>query len=114
MSDNAIIDKWDYALKVRCGAGSRVTKTEDSRGLDMIKKANFQAVIGFEDKFESFHIDPLHGPIGITKVESKIIESEYFQRLKYIRQLGLVHHFYHSATHWRPSRSSLCDQKLLE
>ena len=71
----------------------------------MTKKANFQPVIGFEDNFDRFHIDPLHGPIGITKVESEIIQTEEFKRLKDIKQLGLVHHFYHSATHTRYEHS---------
>jgi len=65
----------------------------------------FQALIGFEEQFDRFHIDPLYGAIGITKEESKVIQSEDFQRLKYIRQLGLVHHFYHSATHTRYEHS---------
>jgi HD superfamily phosphohydrolase len=69
------------------------------------KEDKFQEVLGFEKNFIEFHIDPLHGAIGITEEEKNIIDGDCFQRLKYIRQLGLVHRFYGSATHTRYEHS---------
>jgi HD superfamily phosphohydrolase len=45
--------------------------------------------------------DPIHGFIGITEVESKIINSKTFQRLRRIRQLSGGHYVYPSAEHTR-------------
>lgn len=45
--------------------------------------------------------DPIHGFIGITEVESKIINSETYQRLRRIKQLSGGHYVYPSAEHTR-------------
>jgi len=45
--------------------------------------------------------DPVHGDIWITELESKIIDSELFQRLRYIKQLGTSYLVYPSAQHTR-------------
>ncbi len=41
-----------------------------------------QDILGFEENFIEFHIDPLHGSIGITDEEKKIITTKEFKRLK--------------------------------
>lgn len=45
--------------------------------------------------------DPIHGFIEVDLLESKIIDSEPFQRLRYIRQLGTSYLVYHGAEHTR-------------
>lgn len=44
---------------------------------------------------------PIHGFIRYSKNERKIIDSEYFQRLRFIRQLGLTEYAYPGANHTR-------------
>ena len=45
--------------------------------------------------------DPIHGFIGITNVEAKIINSETYQRLRRIKQLSGGHFVYPTAEHTR-------------
>lgn len=45
--------------------------------------------------------DPIHGFIDVTEDEKKIINSEAFQRLRSIRQLGTSYLVYHGAEHTR-------------
>lgn len=49
--------------------------------------------------------DPIHGLIRLTELESKILESPYFQRLRDIRQLGIADYVYPGATHSRFTHS---------
>jgi len=49
--------------------------------------------------------DPVFGLIEINEMESRIIDSPLFQRLKYIKQLALAHYVYPGATHTRFSHS---------
>jgi HD superfamily phosphohydrolase len=45
--------------------------------------------------------DPIHGLIEITPLAKQIIDTPEFQRLRYIKQLGLSSYVYPSATHTR-------------
>lgn len=45
--------------------------------------------------------DPIHGDVYLTKLEQAVIDSSPFQRLRRIRQLGMVHLVYPGATHTR-------------
>jgi len=45
--------------------------------------------------------DPVHGDIWITEIETAIIDTEAFQRLRYIRQLGPAFLVYPGAQHTR-------------
>lgn len=49
--------------------------------------------------------DPVHGDIFVSRLERAIIDSEPFQRLRRIRQLGNVHLVYPGATHTRFSHA---------
>lgn len=49
--------------------------------------------------------DPIHGLIRLTELESKILESPYFQRLRHVRQLGIAEYVYPGATHSRFTHS---------
>jgi len=49
--------------------------------------------------------DNVHGFIKVTKAESDIIDSPYFQRLRKIRQLGLVDYVFPGALHNRFNHS---------
>lgn len=45
--------------------------------------------------------DPIHGFIGLTEIESKIVNSEPYQRLRRIKQLSGAHYVYPTAEHTR-------------
>lgn len=70
-----------------------------------MSEAERQRVLGFEKNLSEFILDPLYGPIGLTREEKNIVNTRVFTRLKGIRQLGLVGEFYHGATHTRYEHS---------
>ncbi|MEM0139880.1 MAG: HD domain-containing protein, partial [Ferroplasma sp.] len=45
--------------------------------------------------------DPINGPIRVDGVLNEIIDSQYFQRLRYIKQLGLCNLVFPGANHSR-------------
>lgn len=45
--------------------------------------------------------DNIHGNIQLSSIESKIIQSPYYQRLRWIKQLGLAFYVFPGATHTR-------------
>ncbi len=45
--------------------------------------------------------DPVNGPIKIDGIFSEIVDSKYFQRLRYIKQLGLCNTVFPGANHTR-------------
>lgn len=45
--------------------------------------------------------DNIHGQISLTRVESRILDTPYYQRLRWIRQLGFSFYIYPGATHTR-------------
>lgn len=49
--------------------------------------------------------DPIHGDIYLTRLEQAVVDSPPFQRLRRIRQLGMVHLVYPGATHTRFSHA---------
>lgn len=59
----------------------------------------------FPLKFEKIIFDPVHGYIGLTEEERKIVDTVIFQRLHNIRQLGTAFFVYPGATHSRFAHS---------
>lgn len=58
------------------------------------------------DKFNFKRIsDPVHGTIGLSKLEVRIIDTRVFQRLRNIKQLGLAYYVYPGADYSRFSHS---------
>ncbi len=49
--------------------------------------------------------DPIHGPIGVTAEEIKIVDSPYVQRLRRIKQTGFAELAFPGATHNRYTHS---------
>ena len=49
--------------------------------------------------------DPIHGDIGLTRLEIQVVDSAPFQRLRRVKQLGSTHLVYPGATHTRFSHS---------
>jgi HD superfamily phosphohydrolase len=55
-----------------------------------------------EDEFRhKIIIDPVHGDVGLSKLETELIDTPTFQRLKGIKQLGFAHTVYPGARHTR-------------
>ncbi len=52
--------------------------------------------------------DPVHGPIELTDLERRILDSAPMQRLRHVRQLGLAHLVYPGAHHTRFEHSLGC------
>lgn len=51
--------------------------------------------------FKRTIFDNIHGHITLNRVESRILETPYYQRLRWIRQLGFSFYVYPGATHTR-------------
>src|ERR1051326_142453 len=49
--------------------------------------------------------DPIHGTIGLSELEVRIVDSRVFQRLRNVKQLGLAHYVFPGADY---SRFSHC------
>lgn len=49
--------------------------------------------------------DPVHGSIGLSKIESEIIDTRVYQRLRNIKQLGLVYQVFPGADYSRFAHS---------
>lgn len=45
--------------------------------------------------------DNIHGHITLNRVEARILETPYYQRLRWIRQLGFSFYIFPGATHTR-------------
>ncbi len=45
--------------------------------------------------------DPVHGFIRLSEIETKVVDSRPFQRLRYIQQMGVAYLVYPGATHTR-------------
>jgi hypothetical protein len=50
-------------------------------------------------------VDSIHGDIHLTDRECRVIDTASFQRLRYIKQLGMAHFTYQNATHTRFAHS---------
>jgi HD superfamily phosphohydrolase len=53
------------------------------------------------EKFKRTIFDSIHGFIPLTQTEDRIMNSLYFQRLRWIKQLGWSHYIFPGATHTR-------------
>ncbi len=51
--------------------------------------------------FKKVIFDNIHGYITLNRVESRILETAYYQRLRWIRQLGFSFYIFPGATHTR-------------
>jgi uncharacterized protein len=49
--------------------------------------------------------DPIHGTIGLSELEVKVVDSKVFQRLRNVKQLGLAHYVFPGADYSRFSHS---------
>ncbi|MDZ4678338.1 MAG: HD domain-containing protein [Oligoflexia bacterium] len=53
------------------------------------------------ENYKKSIFDSIHGFIGMTRTEDRIVASPYFQRLRWIKQLGWSHYIFPGATHTR-------------
>lgn len=51
--------------------------------------------------FKKVIYDNIHGYITLNRVEARILETSYYQRLRWIRQLGFTFYIFPGATHTR-------------
>ena len=49
--------------------------------------------------------DPIHGDIELTPLQAAVVDTRHFQRLRYIRQNGLLHFIFPGAVHTRFAHS---------
>ena len=52
-------------------------------------------------QFKKVIFDNIHGYITLNRVEARILESAYYQRLRWVRQLGFSFYIFPGATHTR-------------
>jgi len=64
-------------------------------------KVFMERVLGFEKNCVKPVIDPLHGQIGLTDLEDRVVNTKAFKRLKNVQQLGFASNIYPAATHKR-------------
>jgi HD superfamily phosphohydrolase len=58
------------------------------------------------DRFEARRIsDPVHGTIGLSELEVRVLSTQAFQRLKNVKQLGLVYQVFPGADYSRFAHS---------
>jgi hypothetical protein len=50
-------------------------------------------------------VDSIHGDIHLNPVEQRVVDTASFQRLRYLKQLGMTHFTYPNATHTRFAHS---------
>jgi len=55
--------------------------------------------------FKKMISDNIHGTISLTKTEDEIVETAYYQRLRWIKQLGFTFYLFPGATHTRFSHA---------
>jgi len=73
--------------------------------MGLILEEFLRKILGYEKNFIRHIIDPLHGQIGITELENDVINTNIFERLKNIKQLGFVYNVYPGANHKRYEHS---------
>src|SRR5581483_6168447 len=57
-------------------------------------------------RFEARRIsDPVHGTVGLSDLEARVLSTQAFQRLKNVKQLGLAYHVFPGADYSRFSHS---------
>lgn len=54
---------------------------------------------------ESYFHDPIHGHIALTALERELVDTVEFQRLRFIRQLSLMHYVFPGSFHTRFAHS---------
>ncbi|NQZ01056.1 MAG: HD domain-containing protein [Bdellovibrionales bacterium] len=54
-----------------------------------------------KSEFKKVIFDNIHGYITLNRVEARILETPYYQRLRWIRQLGFSFYIFPGATHTR-------------
>lgn len=53
------------------------------------------------DIYKRHVFDTIHGQLSLTRVEARILDTPYYQRLRWIRQLGFSFYIFPGATHTR-------------
>lgn len=53
------------------------------------------------DSYKRQVFDNIHGQLTLTRVEARILDTPYYQRLRWIRQLGFSFYIFPGATHTR-------------
>lgn len=67
----------------------------------MVLRDPVKEILGFEINLDHYFLDPLYGPVGLTDEELELVETQPFERLKRIKQLGFASNVYPGATHTR-------------
>lgn len=82
----------------RKGVGCKLMKGDKG---SLQQGSALREILGYEAQCAHFMIDPLYGPVALTKTELNVLATQLFQRLKNIRQLGFVSNLYPGANHSR-------------
>lgn len=61
-------------------------------------------MLGVKKRIKTFR-DPVHGDIRVGPLQRAVIDTDTFQRLRYIRQNGLLHYVFPGAVHTRFAHS---------
>jgi hypothetical protein len=77
------------------------SKSKVNKEFVFIACLNFQAKINENLNCVKIICDSVHGQIKVHPLLIKIIDTTQFQRLRYLKQLGILNYIYPSATHTR-------------
>lgn len=96
------------AIRVGGSSGYRIAASEVRRALQKLGVQTREGLLANLLTYRKTNRDPVHGDIKLTELELRLIDTECFQRLHGIRQLGFAHLVYTGAEHSRFGHSLGC------
>lgn len=89
---------------------SAIEALEEARKVLNLLRSSPKSTLSAKSRITYAHVirDPIHGDIRLTAYETRALDTQEMQRLRWIRQLGLTNYVYGGADHSRLSHSIGC------